>query len=108
GSAAGSKSNPGSLREAQDERSRPLEDERRADESLSRAGREPRERMRADAPDAARALRVLRDAVGCDRAAWRAVHRLDPRSLRTRSAFHHPRAHGCDDDDSAEDDAIDG
>ncbi len=70
------------------------EDERRADESLSRARREPGERLRADAADDAGAVRVLRDAVGGHRAARRAVRRLDPRPLRVRSAVHHAGADG--------------
>ena len=63
------------------------EDERRADEPLPRARREPGERLRADAADAAGAVRVLLDAVGGDRAARRAVRRLDQGPLGLRSVF---------------------
>ena len=55
-------------------------------ELYSERGVNPGQRLRADAPDAAGAVRVLLDAVGRDRAARRAVHRLDPRPLGARSA----------------------
>ena len=118
GAPARGEGDPGSLREAEDERSGATEDERRADESLSRARRQPGERLRADAADDAGAVRVLRDAVGGDRAARRAVHGLDQGPLRLRSAVHHARPDGHhavrpDEDDAgdrrsdaAEDDAL--
>ena len=49
-------------------------------------GTNPASRLRADAADAAGAGRVLRDAGGGDRAARRAVRRLDQGSLGARSA----------------------
>ena len=71
-------------------------------------GVNPGERLRADAADAAGAVRVLLDAVGGDRAARRAVLRLDHRPRRDRSAVHHAGPHGRDDVLAAEDDADDG
>ena len=75
GDSARGQSDSGSLRQAQDERSGEIEDERRDDEPLPRAGRESGQRLRADAADDAGPLRVLLDAGGRDRAARRAVHR---------------------------------
>ena len=54
------------------------------------------------------AVRVLRDAVGGDRAPRRAVRRLDPRSLGARSAVHHADPHGHHHVRPAADDAVDG
>ena len=62
------------------------EDERRVMALYKRARRQPGQRLRADAADAAGAVRVLLDAVGGDRAARRAVRRLDPRPVGARSA----------------------
>jgi YidC/Oxa1 family membrane protein insertase len=78
GCAAGGEGHPGSLREAEDERSGARQDEHRADGALQGEGGQPRQRLRADAPDAAGALRVLLHALGRDRAPGRAVHRSDP------------------------------
>ena len=89
GDPAGGEGDPGSLREAEDDRSGEAEDERRADGLYRERGVNPGERLRADAADAAGAVRVLRDAVGGDRAARRAVRRLDSRSVGARSALHH-------------------
>ena len=86
GDSARGEGDSGSLREAEDERSGAAEDERRADEPLPRARRQSGERLRADAADAAGAVRVLRDAVGGDRAARRAVRRLDQGPVDLRSA----------------------
>ena len=82
GDPAGGEGDPGSLREPEDERPGAAEDEHGADEPVPRARREPRERLRPDAPDVPGALRVLLDALGGDRAARRAVHPVDPRSGR--------------------------
>ena len=71
-------------------------------------GVNPGERLRADAPDAACAVRVLRHAVGGHRAPRRAVRRLDSRSLRARSALHHANPHGRHHVRPAADDAFDG
>ena len=54
-----------------------------------RARRQSRQRLRADAADDAGAVRVLRAAVDGDRAARRAVLRLDPRSVGARSVLRH-------------------
>ncbi len=51
-------------------------------------------RLRADAPDAAGAGGVLCDAGGGDRAARRAVHRLDHGSLGARPVLRHARPDG--------------
>ena len=86
GDPAGGESDPGSLREAEGDRSGEAEDEPGADGALQGARRQPGERLRADAADDAGALRVLRAAVDGDRAARRAVLRLDSRSVGARSA----------------------
>ena len=56
------------------------------------ARRQPGQRLRADAADAAGALRVLLAAVDGDRAARRAVLRLDSRSVGARSVLRHCRS----------------
>ena len=81
GAAAADEGDPGSLREAEDDRPRAPEDERRGHGALQAARHEPGVRMRADAADAAGAGRVLRHAGGGDRAARRAVPRLDQGSV---------------------------
>ena len=76
-------------------------------DAVQAAGREPRQRVRADAPDDARALRVLLDALGRDRAARRALHRPDSRPVGARSALHLAGPDGRHDVRPAEDDAVD-
>ena len=58
------------LLEDEDDRSWPVEDERRAHGALQREGREPGQRMRADAADDAGAVCVLLDVVGGCRDSW--------------------------------------
>ena len=105
GDPARGQGDPGSLREPEDDRPGEAEDEHRADEPVSRARRQSRQRLRADAADAAGAVRLLLDAVGGDRAARRAVRRVDSRSLDPRSAVHHADPHGRHAVRPAEDDA---
>src|SRR5438128_3811229 len=61
--------------------------------------------MRADAPDAAGAVRVLLASVGCNRAARGGLRRMDSRSVAARPVLHHARSHGRDDVLAAEDHA---
>ena len=58
-----------------------------ADEAVPRARRQSGERLRADAADAAGAVRVLRDALGRDRAARRAVRRAGSRTCRSHDPW---------------------
>ncbi len=91
GTAAAGEGHPGSLLEDEDDRSWPVEDERRADGALQREGREPGQRLRADAPDDAGAVCVLLDAVGGGRDSRRAVGAVDQGSLAARSVLRHAR-----------------
>ena len=81
------------------------EDEQGGDGALQAARRQPGGRLRADAADAAGAVRVLLHAVGRDRAARRAVHRLDQRPVGARSAVRQAGADGRHAVHPAEDDA---
>ena len=105
GAAAAGESHPGSLLEDEDDRSWPVEDERRADGALQREGREPGQRLRADAADDAGAVCVLLDVVGGRRDSWRAVGAVDQGSLAARSVLRHAPADGRDDVLAAEHDA---
>ena len=87
GDPARGQGDPGSLHEAEGDRSREAEDEHGDDGPLQGEGRQPGQRLRADAADDAVHLRVLRAALDRDRAARRAVHRLDSRSVGARSVL---------------------
>ena len=71
-------------------------------------GVNPGERLFADAADDADPVRVLRHALGRDRAAGRAVLRLDPRPVGERPAVHHAGRDGRDDVLAAVADAVHG
>ena len=120
GDSARGQGDPGSLLEAEGDRPGKAEDEHGDDGPLQGEGRQPGERLRADAADDAVHLRVLRAALDRDRAARRAVHLLDSRSVGARSVFRHadpdghqpgvaaaPGAGGRHGPDSAEDDDAD-
>src|SRR4029079_5119743 len=102
---AAGEGDPGSLRRARDDGSEAPEAERRADAAVQGEGREPGERLRADAAHDADSLRVLLDAVGVDRAARPPARALDPRPLTAGPVLHHAGADGALDALAAADDA---
>src|SRR5262249_30230792 len=72
---------PGQVQEGQERRGPAAEDERGADEALPGGGVQPDERVLPDPPAASDPRRLLQRAVARDRAAPRAVHPLDSRSV---------------------------
>ena len=107
GDSAAGEEHPGSLREAEDDRSRAPEDEHRADGALPAEGRQPGERLRPDAADVPGAARLLQPVVGGDRAARRAVHLVDSRPRSGRPVLRDADSDGRLAGAAAEDDADD-
>src|SRR6185436_11244384 len=90
GAAAAAEGHPGSVRELESDRSRQAEDEYGGDEPLSREGRQPGKRLRADAADDAGADCVLRAARPGHRAARRAIRLLDQGPVAARPLLRDP------------------
>ena len=78
---AADEGHPGPLRQPENHRSWPPEDERGDRGAVQEGRRQPGERLRPDAADASGAPGVLRPVVPVDRAARRPVRRMDPRSV---------------------------
>ena len=91
GAPAAAQSHPGPLLAPEDDRPGAAEDERRGDGPLQGQGRQPGQRLRADAAHHAGALRVLLAALPGDRDPRRALRRLDHRPLAARSVRTSPR-----------------
>ena len=81
GDPAADEGDPGSLRQIQGHRSGTAEDEHRGDGAVQGEGRQPGQRLRADAADVPVPVCLLRDAVAGDRDSRRRLHGLDPQPV---------------------------